>query len=164
MARKYARNYFEPWETSKSESVGPRPDPEVFPEDCRADQMAAYDRIRANADWIIRGRGMSEPGMFRSLLGKDVYHDDKGIIAVQRWLYLPDGSPDHGEIAKRICACVNAMAGVSDPEKGIKAFRELMRKLYLAESPDEVIDLKDEILKTWGLISPLEPEPAQPRC
>ena len=121
MARRRApRSYFEPWSASRSKTWeaayanGPPPVPgdESDVRQAALDWMAKRGQAEKDADWIIWGSGMAEPGVCHNLNGTITVTDDRRIIAIRRWLGLPVGSPSHGDVAQRIVDCVNACAGM----------------------------------------------------
>lgn len=138
-----ARDYLEPWSTTKSKTweLGFKSGPPTHfkdEEELRAavsEWTKRRDAAEENADWILWGSRVHEPGMTRSLLGKDVYFDDKGILTFVRNRALPEGAPTHEEMAKRVVECMNAMCGIGNP---VEFMQELVA--FLMDMSNDPID------------------------
>jgi hypothetical protein len=132
------KSYFEPWVVTQAKPLGGPPFPNGAPAGLDPEVLAslqeAWDRAVETADWIIWGSGMTEPAICHRLDGSHVVTSDRRIIAVSKSRGLPKGSPEHGDIAKRISACVNACAGIGNPEETIELIRALLRDLALGET------------------------------
>lgn len=159
MARKRTakpRSFFEPWRATKSTMHGARPNVEGFPEDAAQGVLDAWHRVDRDADWILWGSRMTEPGLaYGYLSGKAQVTNDERIIAVRRWLGLPDGSPTNEAVCKRIAECVNALAGIADPV----SFVGEVRALLLHYATGENVEDPREDVKVIGLLGrciPLE--------
>lgn len=130
MARKRTgkpRFFFEPWRASKSPSHGLAPNVDGLPEDAAASILDAWGRSDRDADWILWGSKMQEPAIAKGYgTGVGQIIGDERIIAIRRWLGLPEGSPTNEEVAKRIVDCVNAMAGIADPVAYMEDVRALL--------------------------------------
>jgi hypothetical protein len=141
--RKPPRSYFEPWVAAKSKLHGDPPNTEGVPEDAAAAMRDAWQRAEDNADWVLWGSKMADPCVVRGLVSGDAaVMDDRRIIAVRRTLGLPDGSPDHEAVARRICDCVNACQGVGDPAEFVKDVRALLLALARGELDDPREDVR----------------------
>jgi hypothetical protein len=135
MAKQKRRSYGEPWIAERSPlwalnySSGPPSYKDGTPEEQRQvvlDWEAKRDRSEANADWILWGHNLSDPAICTSLTGVRTVSDDRGIIAISKRNTSRDGLPTHEEYAKRIAACVTAMAGIPDPLAWVAEVRELL--------------------------------------
>ena len=146
MARKQGpRDFHEPWVAAKSKAWetsfrwGP-PKHGGTPDEV-AQNFAAWEAARANAeadaDWIIWGSRLAEPSVCRSLTGEVGVMDDRRILAVSKSLGLPDRAPNHEHFARRIVACVNACAGIANPESFVREVRQLLRDLLMREADRE---------------------------
>jgi hypothetical protein len=137
MARRRARSYFEPW-VARPVKGRARPfggvKPELLPQEAFDHLTAGWERSREDADWIVWGSRMADPATVVSLEGKVGVMDDRRIIAVSHNGGLPEGSPHHGEIASRIAACVNACAGIAEPETFVAGVRALLLALVNGEA------------------------------
>jgi hypothetical protein len=141
------KSYFEPWQSRRSSvwesgfGTEPPPCPEDWPEEDKRqwvqDWHAKRAKCKADAECIVWGSGMAAPALTVSLLGKPVVFDDQRIICTVRpskaW---PAEGPGHEEVAKRLAACVSAMAGVADPIKFMSDARALLKDLALSDSAD----------------------------
>ncbi len=142
--RKALRSYFEPWSASRSKTReaafanGPPPVPgdESDVRQAALDWVAKRAQAEKDADWIIWGSGMAEPGICHKLNGTIFVTDDRRIIAIRRWLGLPVGSPSHEDVAQRIVDCVNACAGIGDPGRFVEDVRALLLEYARGESSD----------------------------
>lgn len=159
MARKKVRSYFEPWVTTKSVLHGKNPFPdgipkEGYPEGAAESIMDAWARIDRDAGWIIWGSHMASPAACKNLDGTISVTDDRRIITVSRKLGLPDGAPSHEDLSKRIASCVNACAGIADPEKFIADARALL----LGYVSGDCVDPRDDpkAVSLLGRCIPLE--------
>jgi hypothetical protein len=156
---KYADDFFEPWTPMRSRVSCSKPDFSKLPEDVRCQLEQTWERADDQADWHVWGRRMCEPGWVRSLMGEWVYDNDMRIVTISRWLGLPEGSPDQEAVCRRICLCVNALAGVKDPAAGLAAVHDVLLRLQKCETMEELEALKLDALRAWGKISPRQPKP-----
>lgn len=144
MARKKRpKSYHEPWTTAKSKvwesgfRFGPPKHRETPEEllDAISQWESAKQRAEDNAEWVIWGSKMFVPEISTTLVGEISVSDDTGIIAIARKA-TKDGQTDQEEIAKRIAECVNACAGIADPERFIKDVRALLLGYTRGECED----------------------------
>jgi hypothetical protein len=148
MARKRQapRDFHEPWTAMRSVSAGggnPFPDgvPEGFDPEAASKMIDAACRAVENADWIIWGSNMAERGLSVGYLtGSINIGDGRRIIAVSRKLGLPEGSPDHEQIAKRIAECVNACAYIPSPEQFVADLRAVLLELLNGDADPRTDD------------------------
>ena len=139
MAKRKAapRSWFEPWCATKSVAHGTMPNVEGLPEKAASLIQEAWQRVDNNADWIIWGSGMADPCIAEGFMsGEAKVMSDRRIIAVRRWLGLPDGVPDHEAVANRICECVNSMRGIAAPVEFVEDTRALLLALLQGETMD----------------------------
>lgn len=114
MVAKPRNNFFEPWEARIARGYEENLD--QLPEEVRESLEVIREKSLVHRPWIIWGRGMVEPCVAKTMTGDDVAMDDKGIIVK---LHPNTGGDqlNHGELAKRICVCVNACQDLLDPVK-----------------------------------------------
>lgn len=148
MARKKRpKSYHEPWTTSKSRAwesafrFGPPKHRETPEEllDAISQWESAKLRAEDNAEWILWGSKMFLPEISTSITGTIVVSDDTSIIAIAKKA-TKDGHTNQEEIAKRVAECINAMAGIVDPERFIKDVRALLLGYTLGECEDPRAD------------------------
>lgn len=126
------QDFFEPWTARQSVLNRTAPSVEGLDAEAATSILEAWAHIDKGADWVLWGSRMTVPGIVRGYLtGKPQVMDDQRIIAIQRWLGLPDGSPTHEAVCKRIAECVNALAGIANPVAFITGVRDLL-VLYTA--------------------------------
>jgi hypothetical protein len=135
MALKRAPAVFEPWRATKSRTweSGFR-HPPVVSEYRSADDVARWHsdkaQAEANADWIIWGSEVWEPGVCINLDGSVTVNHGGGIMAIIRQPKSSRPSPPDAEcVAKRIVTCVNACKGIPDPERAVRDARETLLEL-----------------------------------
>jgi len=137
------KSYYEPWTATKSViwdspyRFGPpnfNHDPERLSE-LTSEWEASKHRAERDADWVIRGSNIHEPGPCNNINGSLTMATDQGIIALAKKPY-PKFGVEHADIAKRIAACVNACAGIADPERFIKDVRALMLAYLQGDADD----------------------------
>ena len=137
------KSYYEPWTATKSSlwnlpyELGPPKwgaTPEALSESIDAWE-ASRNKAEKDADWVIWGSKLSVPGLCKNIDGSITVATDQAIIALSKKPY-PKGEVEHTEIAKRIVACVNACAGISDPERFIKDVRALMLAYLQGDAED----------------------------
>ena len=137
------KSFFEPWFTTKSTRHGLCP--ELIPDDPEVTMriQESWDRLDKKADWIIWGTGVAKPVIVQDLLTREVrVTDENGIMVVVRHsLARPETGPTHAELADRIAACVNACAGIRDPQKFISDTRAMVFDLVRGEY-DSVSDTR----------------------
>jgi hypothetical protein len=157
MARKRSkpRSFWEPWLATKSRSHGTGPPiVEGLPEEAAAKILEAWDRTDRDADWIVWGSGMTEPGIaYGYMSGKPVVTDDRQIIAVRRTLGSDKEAPTNEDLAKRMSSCVTAMAGVADPVEFMEDVRSLLLGYVQGECDDPREDVK--VISLLGRCVPL---------
>lgn len=129
-------DFFEPWFTTKGTGHGEKPSPEGYPEGVGEAIVDVWRRADESAPWFIWGSRMSEPAICVGLTGKTVVTEGVRVIAIERSLGLPEGTPGHSEFAKRIADCVSAMAGVRDPGKFVEDVRKLLVGYIQGECDD----------------------------
>lgn len=143
--RKGPRDFHEPWVATRSRTweaafrsgpptIGHAPEERA---QAVADWEAARARAEKDADWIIWGSRLAEPIVCHNLDGSISVMDDRRILAVARKLGLPVDSPNHEEYARRIVACVNACAGIANPESFVAEARGLLKDLLLRRTDGE---------------------------
>jgi hypothetical protein len=109
--------------------------PQDVEPDVAAQLVEAFERADAQADWLVWGSGMSEPCLCTALTGeKTVTSDRRIIVAVRHAKGLPKGSPGQAALARRIAACVNALAGCPEPEETIALVRSVLLDLARGEA------------------------------
>jgi len=125
--------FHEPWIAravpASTAWIGPPPAPEHYSDSEKRQWNADWENknIKETRDrpWLCLGSNMSPPRISFSLTGKPVVVDDHEIIlAVTKHASWPQGSASHSEIAKRVAACVSAMAGIHDPEEFMRDYHE----------------------------------------
>jgi hypothetical protein len=135
MARSKApRDYHEPWFTARSTTwdaafrFGPPARAESPEELSRevADWHAKRAKAEADADWIVWGSRLAEPAACTNLDGSCVVADDRRIVTMMRRSGFPEGAPTHEQFARRVVACVNACAGIANPESFVAEVRSLL--------------------------------------
>jgi hypothetical protein len=142
MARRSSRkSYFEPWVAMRSKAwelafrFGPI---KVLGEQGVLDFDAAKHKAEQDADWIAWGSQMCDPAVCLSLEGSVSVMDDRGIIVTFRKNgFIPnESSLTHADLCNRACACVNAAAGIVDPERFIADVRSLLLACVQGECED----------------------------
>jgi hypothetical protein len=129
--------YYEPWTPTRSQSwepmfkLGPPKYPDAPSEE---DWLLEIEALKKNAAWLIWGSGMQEPPVCVNLDGTVCVGDDRGIIAVSKLKWLPEKSVSQEGIARRVCECVNAMAGVRNPEAFMNQLRKFLMELSTIDS------------------------------
>ena len=153
--RSKPRSYFEPWTATKSVMHGTEPPVvEGIPEEAAAKILEAWDRTDRDADWIVWGSGMGEAGIATGYMsGIPKFVDSRRIIAVRRCLGLEKDVPTNADMAKRMAGCVNAMAGVADPETFMEDVRALLMGYAQGECDDPREDVK--VISLLGRCIPL---------
>jgi hypothetical protein len=144
MAKRKKKSFYEPWIASRAPVTlldTPQP-PEDWPEadkrQWELDWKAKNAKLEQNTEWIIWGSGMTRPGFTQSLTGKLLFLDDHGYVAaIRKSNAWPEKGPDHSEVALRIAECVNACAGISDPQTFIAGVREILLEQAKAEKCDK---------------------------
>jgi hypothetical protein len=148
MARKKRpKSYHEPWATARGKvwESGFRFGPPKYREtpeellDAVAQWESAKQRAEDNSEWVIRGSKMFRPEIATTLIGEISVSDDTGIIAISKQA-TKDGQTDQEEIAKRIVDCINACAGIADPERFVKDVRALLLAYVQGECEDPRAD------------------------
>jgi hypothetical protein len=133
MASRIPKCYYEPWSATKSSlwdspyRFGPPKwgaTPEELSEAIDAWQASKH-KAEKDADWVIWGSKIAVPGLCKNIDGSVTVATDQAILAFSK-KPIPKGGVDHEAIAKRVVACVNACAGINDPESLIKDVRALM--------------------------------------
>ena len=147
MASRTPKYFYEPWTAAKSViwdvpyKFGPpnfSHDPERLSE-VVSEWESSKHRAERDADWVIRGSRIYEPGPCHNINGSLTMATDQGIIALTKHPFPKDGA-DHADIAKRITACVNACAGIHDPESLIRDVRALMLAYLQGDAEDPRAD------------------------
>src|SRR4051812_3178911 len=121
--------YFEPWYAAQSRTweVAYRFKPSCFEPEEDAKWEANKGRDRQRADWLVYARGLTERVPVVSLLGKEsVTSGDEVVLIARTFPSTVDDPPSHEQVAKRVVACVNALAGVVDPEDTLDRARRLL--------------------------------------
>lgn len=130
------KSYFEPWSATKSVAHGSKPIVDGLPQEAVDSILDSWERSDRNADWIVWGSGMVEPGLATGLLsGQAVAFSDEQIVVVVRNPVKREGydlKADH--LALRMSACVNACRGVADPVTTLNSVRDLLRDLCSGSS------------------------------
>jgi hypothetical protein len=143
MARKaQPEDFHEPWLTARSktwESAYRHGPPKIGDtpaeiQQATLDWEAARARAESNAEWIIYGSRLAEPAICINHDGSVVATSDRRILAFSRVGGLPDSAPSHEDFAKRVVSCVNALAGIADPERFIAEARALLKDLLNNET------------------------------
>ena len=146
MARKQRpRDFHEPWVATKSKTwdIPFRGDPPKHgdtEEDVAqnvANWEAARARAEANADWIIWGSRLAESAVCYNLTGSIGVADDRRILTFAKPNGFPDKAPSHEDFARRVVACVNACAGIANPESFVTEVRALLKDLLTRETDRE---------------------------
>lgn len=149
------RSYFEPWRATKSVMHGVCPNVDDIPDVAASYCSDAWYRADRDADWILWGSRMSEPGVALDYLsGQTHTTNDERIIAVRRCLGLADGSPTNEEVCKRIAECVNALAGIADPVSFVSDARSLLFSCVRGECDDPRDDVR--MISLLGRCVPLD--------
>src|SRR3954463_3242059 len=131
MAKRKARDFFEPWEARKDTAWEARVrsplaegvDPGVV-ERWHADKA----RAEKNADWHVWGSRMWKPSLMSTVDGQpSVSWDTRHIVAkVTKLATEHENPPSHEDVARRIAECVNACQGVADPVDAMARARSLL--------------------------------------
>jgi hypothetical protein len=146
MARKQRpRDFHEPWVATRSKTWDSpfRGGPPKFGDNEEeiaqnvANWEAAKARAEANADWIIWGSRLAEPTVCYGLTGSIGVADDRRILTFVKQNGYPDKAPTHEDFARRIVACVNACAGIANPESFVTEVRALLKDLLIRETDRE---------------------------
>jgi hypothetical protein len=115
------RTFYEPWTATAS----------VRWQDSPGVTLGETDAIAGpppERDWIVWAH-MAEPDITVSLTGKPALDDGRRIVAtVHRTGAWPSPGPSAEDVAKRIAACVTALAGVANPEQFMTDVRALLMR------------------------------------
>jgi hypothetical protein len=162
MARKVL-DYFEPWLPRKSTSWegGFRFRPVCDDREVLDKWDAARDRAEKNAEWDLWGDRLWTPSATLSLLGEASVDDGRGIVATFRPYHTErQGTPDHGQLARRAAECVNACAGIVNPTDAIERARSLL--FDLAQGRADASDPR--VVSCLARLLKVVPETQQPGC
>lgn len=123
------RSFWEPWRPDLSVALDKPPNVEGLPEDAAQSILDAHARVLENAPYFMWGSRMADPHVTSDWMGATptLAPGDRTLFQVHKLRGLPDGSPTHAEVAKRIAECVNAMAGIADPARFITDVRVLLQ-------------------------------------
>jgi hypothetical protein len=144
MAKRKKKFFYEPWVAARAPItlLDPPPPPDHYSDadkrQMELDWKARNAKLEQNAEWILWGSGMKRPGFTQSLTGKLLFLDDHGYVAaIRKSNAWPEKGPDHSEVAVRIAECVNACAGIKDPQDFVAGARELLLEMAKAEKCDK---------------------------
>jgi hypothetical protein len=133
--------YFEPWAAERSRSWRPPwpAHPAGLPAEVYEEITSKCAKLEADADWLLWGTGVAEPAVVTSLEGTLGATSGRGIVASVSKIPANDrDAPTHEAVARRICACVNALAGVAEPERALAEVRAFLLGLLAGTTaPDE---------------------------